>query len=68
MNNKKHFIKWFVYAGGTKIRHESTMRGAWGYDVECSCGWTTRTGGATLSAMRHEVRLHKIYSRDEVIA
>jgi hypothetical protein len=63
-----HKIRWFVYTGarnadGTaeKIRRASTMRGHWrfGYDVECSCGWETRTGGAVRSYIEHEVWSHK---------
>lgn len=67
MATTTHRIKWFVYAGDKKIRRESTMRGTWAYDVECSCGWITRTGGATLSAIRLEIWLHKIYTRDSKV-
>ena len=42
-----HRATWFVWAGGQKMRREATMRGTWGYDVTCSCGWESRTGGAT---------------------
>lgn len=59
MTKQKHQIKWFVYSGGKKIRRESTMRGRWDYDVTCSCGWETNTGGAILSYMRFEVWYHK---------
>jgi hypothetical protein len=52
-------IKWFVYAGEEKIRHNATMRGTWGYDAECSCGWKTVTGGATKSSVLEEVNFHK---------
>jgi hypothetical protein len=52
-------IKWFVYAGEEKIAHNSTMRGTWGYDAECSCGWKTTTGGAVKSSVREDVELHK---------
>jgi hypothetical protein len=52
-------IKWFVYAGDEKIPYESSMRGTWGYDAECSCGWKTRTGGAIRSSVISDVRLHK---------
>jgi hypothetical protein len=41
---------WWVYGtpGDTtsRIRHSASMRGQWGYDVTCSCGWDSRTGGA----------------------
>jgi hypothetical protein len=60
-----HKIRWFVYAGGfgaplVKIPHTSTMRGTWaGYDVECSCGWESRTGGAVRSYIKREIWAHK---------
>lgn len=59
-----HRIKWFVYAGTEKIRHTSTMRGLWGYDVECSCGWVTKTGGATKSYIKDQVWFHKLEDSD----
>jgi len=65
-SNEKVTIQWFVYAGDEKIRHNATMRGAWGYDVTCSCGWETKTGGGVRSWLRHEVELHKFYSHDYV--
>ena len=51
---RAHRARWFVYAGGggtgvplTRIPHQATMRGSWpGYDVACSCGWESHTGGA----------------------
>jgi hypothetical protein len=47
-----HRGAWFVWAGGQRMRHQATMRGTWGWDVECSCGeWASKTGGAT----RHSV-------------
>ena len=52
-------IKWFVYSGNEKIRYTSTMRGTWGYDAECSCGWATKTGGAIKSSVETDVELHK---------
>ena len=52
-------IKWFVYAGEEKIAHNATMRGTWGYDAECSCGWKTTTGGAIKSSVIEEVQSHK---------
>ena len=42
-----------------KLPHTSRMRGTWGWDAECSCGWATRTGGATRRSVRFEVWLHK---------
>ena len=52
-------IKWFVYAGEEKIRYNASMRGTWGFDAECSCGWKTTTGGAVKSSVISEVELHK---------
>jgi len=57
-------IKWFVYSGNEKIRYESTMRGTWGYDAECSCGWKTVTGGASRSFVEYEVEFHKRYDHN----
>jgi len=45
-------IRWFVWTGATgqpleRIPHTETMRGWWpGWDVECSCGAGSHTGGA----------------------
>lgn len=47
-----HRATWYVYAGGygqptERIRHTAGMRGSWaGWDVECSCGEGSHTGGA----------------------
>ena len=56
----KHRITWYVYAGSERIRRTAKMRGTWGCDVECSCGWRTLTGGATQSYIRGEVWMHKL--------
>lgn len=56
-----HRMTWYVYAGAERIRRTATMRGTWGYDVECSCGqWQTNTGGATERYIRGEIYLHKV--------
>jgi hypothetical protein len=59
--NTTHTISWFVYLDGELIPREATMRGSWGYEVKCSCGWETRTGGATRSYVQGEARFHKAY-------
>lgn len=41
------------------IPRESGMRGAWPCDAKCSCGWETRTGGATRSYIKARVLDHK---------
>ena len=57
---KAHRATWYVWAGGRKIRHQSTMRGAWGWDVVCSCGeFETRTGGATKKYVESELWDHR---------
>lgn len=58
---KEHKIRWFVYLAGEKIPRTSTMRGQWGYDVECSCGWKTNTGGGVRSWLEQEVWEHKFF-------
>lgn len=60
MTATEHRITWFAYAGGERIRRTASMRGTWGYDAVCSCGWDTRTGGATKRYITDEVSLHKI--------
>jgi len=52
-------VKWFVYVGAEKIAKNSSMVGAWGFDAECSCGWSSATGGATESCVKQMVRSHK---------
>jgi N6-adenosine-specific RNA methylase IME4 len=54
-----HRIEWFVWAGGEKMRHTAKMIGTWGWDAQCTCGWATRTGGATKKCVSDEVWLHK---------
>lgn len=54
-----HRIRWFVYAGDELIPRESTMRGSWGNEAKCSCGWETHTGGAVRSWIEREIAEHK---------
>lgn len=49
---KAHKASWYVICwdgqgNREKLRHSAGMRGLWGHDVTCSCGWESRTGGAT---------------------
>jgi hypothetical protein len=57
--NEKVTIQWFVYAGDEKIRFNSSMRGSWGFDVVCSCGWESKTGGAVRRSVAEMVQQHK---------
>ena len=58
---EKVSIKWFVWSQDVKMPYESSMRGTWGWDATCSCGWQTRTGGAVRSSVLENVRDHKRY-------
>lgn len=58
-NKVSHRVSWYVYVDGQRIRRTASMRGAWAYDVECSCGWYTRTGGAVKSYVDSLVWEHK---------
>lgn len=62
-----HRIRWFVRIdhptpeGGVRsewIPRTASMRGLWFYDVRCSCGWESRTGGGTETAVRREAQNH----------
>lgn len=55
-----HKARWFVYAGSERIPRTSSMRGMWGYDVVCSCGWDSRTGGATERSVRESLARHRL--------
>jgi len=57
-------IKWFVWSAGEKMRHTKSMRGAWGYDAQCSCGWETKTGGGVRSWIKHEIETHKRFDHN----
>jgi hypothetical protein len=60
----QHKVTWFVYAWNSegrvqRLRRTAEMRGTWAYDVECSCGWTSSTGGATRNNVQNLVSNHK---------
>lgn len=57
-----HKISWFAYvAPGEMIPCNSQMRGTWAYDIKCSCGWESKTGGAVKTYITEEARFHKLY-------
>lgn len=70
---KAHRATWYVYAWDgqghvERLRHTSTMRGLWGHDVECSCGWQSRTGGGTRTHVEDRLWQHRLdeqYKREE---
>ena len=65
-----HRISWYVWAwdpttgASEKLRHASTMRGTWGWDAECTCGWGSHTGGATRGSVERDVWFHKHIDTD----
>jgi hypothetical protein len=64
---EKVTIEWFaVFADGSKMRNvQGFVHNAW--DVKCSCGWESKTGGAIKSCMIQEVWNHKYFEHDYVI-
>jgi len=57
---KAHRITWWVYAAPReRIRRTAIMRGTWDYDVTCTCGWDSRTGGALERHVRDLVEDHR---------
>jgi hypothetical protein len=58
----EHRARWFVYTGegSERIPCQSMMRGTWpGFDVVCSCGWETRTGGGTRRYVAGQLADHR---------
>lgn len=60
-------IKWFaVLHDGSQVRNnKGFIHYAW--DVTCSCGWKTNTGGALRSYIQDEVWYHKKIDHDYII-
>ena len=57
-------IKWFaVLHDGSKMRNsQGFVHNAW--DVECSCGWKTSTGGAIKASVLRDVLAHKRFEHN----
>lgn len=54
-------IKWFaVDINGNKSRNNRGFISR-GWDVTCSCGWESRTGGAIKASVQRDVDSHKIF-------
>lgn len=55
----KATIKWFaILSDGSRVRNnQGFIHNA--YDVECSCGWKTCTGGAIKSYIADRISDHK---------
>jgi 4-hydroxy-3-methylbut-2-enyl diphosphate reductase IspH len=61
---QKVIIKWFGVSQDVRVPASASMRGTWGWDATCSCGWDSKTGGAIRTYVQQEVRLHKIMEHD----
>jgi hypothetical protein len=66
----EHRIRWFGILPGTeplderKVPRNRHMNGRdWGWDVECSCGWKTTTGGAIQQRIKEEIEWHRRFDR-----
>jgi len=61
-------IEWFaVLHDGSMMRNSAGFQhNAW--DVKCSCGWETRTGGAIRSCIQTEVYKHKRFDHNYSLA
>lgn len=63
---KEHRVRWYTYVTDDNGKREripctSMMRGFWpGYDVVCSCGWDSETGGATKSTIQDMLLGHRL--------
>jgi hypothetical protein len=63
----KHRIRWFariepgsVEAPDGWLPRTKQMKGNWGWDVRCSCGQESRTGGATQRYIKERIYWHKL--------
>lgn len=57
----KHRFSWTAIslATGEKYARTSVMRSRdWGWDVECSCGFKTNTGGALRPSIQRSIAWH----------
>lgn len=68
----KHRISWFgILPDGERVPRNRYMNGGdWGWDVTCSCGWSTHTGGAIQERIREDIERHRWdvqYDDEEVV-
>jgi len=60
----EHRIRWYVVVDRTPetpdglLPRTRGMRGLWGYEVKCSCGQESHTGGGTMRWLREKVWEH----------
>lgn len=54
-------FRWFAVYDGQRYRRQASMRGTWGWDVVCTCGWDSRTGGATRTSVLRDIDDHLLH-------
>ena len=58
--NEKVQIQWFVVVDGQKYPKKTGMVGYKAFEVKCSCGWESNTGGGVFSWVKSEADDHKL--------
>lgn len=62
---EEHRIRWYARVGPCVeapdgwLPRRAKFRGMWGWDVRCSCGLETRTGGGTTRSIRDLIWAHR---------
>jgi hypothetical protein len=62
--DQKANIKWFYVVNGQKYRYVKGLIGVTAWEVSCSCGWESHTGGGVRSWLDELVFEHKFYEHD----
>jgi hypothetical protein len=62
---RAHRARWFVWTHDDSDRWERIprphgVRGYVAFDVECSCGWGSHTGGGTRGSVEHALWNHRL--------
>lgn len=67
-----HRVRWFgrttpgsEYPDGYVPRNKWMKGRDWGWDVKCSCGWATHTGGAIEASIQEEIDEHRYHAQFE---
>jgi hypothetical protein len=59
--DQRIFISWFVYVDGKKmLKKENVKYPGCKYDVACSCGWESATGGSNKDVLYGHINHHKL--------
>jgi hypothetical protein len=64
---RAHRIRWFAVDPSVPFgqeghyipKQETMLWSNYGWDVKCSCGWESRTGGAIGASVRRDVEDHR---------